>query len=271
MTSLLITSRQNPLIKQIRKLQQAGERTRTRRMLLEGTHLLEAALETHWPLDSVLATEEWITRHLDLWANLARHADQLIEVPPDLLADLVTTVTSPGVLAVAPQNTADWQVCLKGTPQRIVLLDRIQDPGNLGTILRTSAAIGVAGVIVSPDSVAPDHPKVLRATSGQWFRQPPVVADLHLVIPQLQAQGYRVIGTTPRATVTFWAAALTGPVALLLGSEGQGLGPELLDRCDQLIQIPQQAQVESLNLGVSAALLLYECCRQALGTGADHR
>jgi len=173
----VLTSLRNPLLQQVRRLHQAKEREAAGLMLLEGTHLLEAALETGWPLREVLATPDWVLAHAQLWQRLQSQT-HCQEVDADIFLKLVTTASSPGIVALAPRDTRAWESIFTAPHALLVLLERIQDPGNLGTILRTAAAAGVGGVVLSPDSVGADHPKVLRATSGQWFRQPPVVADL---------------------------------------------------------------------------------------------
>ncbi|WP_218079782.1 TrmH family RNA methyltransferase [Anthocerotibacter panamensis] len=258
----MLTSLKNPLLKQVRKLHQAKARAETGWMLLEGPHLVEAALETGWPLEYVLGTPPWIARHPHLWQQLANHAHQAEQVQESLFPELVTTVNSPGILAVAPRGARPWQSCLADPLQVLVVLERIQDPGNLGTILRTAAAVGVSGVVVSPDSIGPDHPKVLRATSGQWFRQPPYVAEVVEVLRVCKQQGFQIVGTSPHAAQSLWQAKLTAPLVLLFGSEGQGLSGAIQQEVQVPVRIPQQPGVESLNLSVSVAVLLYEVARQ---------
>jgi len=259
----MLTSLKNSLLKQVRKLHHSAARTEQGVMLLEGPHLVEAALETQWPLDLVLATPLWAAAHAELWEKLIAYADRSDLVAEALFPELVTTVNPPGILALAPQGTQQWQSCFDRPPQRLVVLDRVQDPGNLGTILRTSAAVGVSGVILSQDSIAPDHPKVLRATSGQWFRQPPCVAeDLTLVLQMAQAKGYRIVGTSSHFGQDLWQADFRGPLLLLFGSEGQGLSPALSALVQSPVRIPQEPGVESLNLAISVAVLLYEARRQ---------
>ncbi len=256
----MLTSLQNPLLKQIRKLHQTKERQRTGQMLLEGAHLVEAALETGWPLHEVISTETWAEANSEFWQKLVDHADHSEQVAEKLFPELVTTVNSPGILAIVPYGTRVWTACLARPQQLIIALENIQDAGNLGTILRTAAAVGVSGVILSPHSISPDHPKVLRATSGQWFRQPPFVADLPEVLTRTAELGYRILGTSSHATTTLWQTVLTGPLVLLFGSEGQGLSAALPAHTP--LCIPQEPGVESLNLAVSAAVLLYEVRRQ---------
>jgi RNA methyltransferase, TrmH family len=258
----VLTSRQNPLVKEIVKLQEQKERQRTGLMLLEGTNLLTEAVAMGWTLETVCYTEAWAERHQDLLKGALIH--RLECVTPSVMEALSTTVTPDGAVATAFRKLPDWQTQLtQGT--LCVIAETLQDPGNLGTLLRTATATG-AGVILSADSVDPAHPKVLRATAGQWFRRPPAVAtDLLTVIDFCQQQGILTYATTGQAGHCFWDLDYRGPVAFVLGNEGRGLSQDLLSHIENHVSIPMEAGVESLNVGISAAILLYEAYRQRRG------
>jgi TrmH family RNA methyltransferase len=139
----------------------------------------------------------------------------------------------------------------------------VQDPGNLGTIIRTAAAAGAERLWLSRDSVDLDNPKVLRASAGQWFRLPMAVTlDLTDVVCQCQAQGIQVVATIPDATLSYWDIDLRRPTLILLGNEAAGLRADLERRADQQVKIPLAPEVESLNVAIAAALMLYEAQRQ---------
>jgi TrmH family RNA methyltransferase len=149
------------------------------------------------------------------------------------------------------------------TPSLLVLGETLQDPGNLGTIIRTSAAVGADGLLLSADSVDPESPKVLRASAGLWFHLPPVrCPDLGEVVTTLVAQGVQVLATAADATHSLWDLDLRQPTAFVLGSEGQGLSQALRSQIPHQVCIPQAHGVESLNVAVSCAVLLYEAARQ---------
>jgi TrmH family RNA methyltransferase len=146
------------------------------------------------------------------------------------------------------------------------VLDRIQDPGNFGTIIRTAVATGVDGVWLSSDSVEIDNPKVLRSSAGEWFRVPLVVStDLRGIVREYQKQGVRAIATLPTATVNHWHLDFTRPFLLLIGNEGGGLSPELAEIADDAVKIPLFGGVESLNVAIATAVILYEARRQLGG------
>jgi TrmH family RNA methyltransferase len=257
---LVITSSQNSLVKQIKKLHQGKERHREGNCLLEGTHLLQEAIATNYPLKTVCVTSEWCDRYPQLYNLIIHRCDRLVRVTPEVMTVMGTTTTPDGILGIAPRSPQN----LPKIPSDLLLaLDRIQDPGNLGTMIRTATAAGAKGIWVSQDSVDLDHPKVLRASAGQWFRQPLGVAqDLAQLVQECQTGGMQVLSTTSHTNISYWEVDLTKPTLVLLGNEGSGLSPELMEMTDIQVKIPMNDQVESLNVGISAALICYEVKRQ---------
>jgi RNA methyltransferase, TrmH family len=251
----MLTSLQNPLIKQIKKLHRAKERREQQLFLLEGTHLIEEATTVGISLDTVCLTEAWQERHADL---LSRIQAQRIEiVSPEIVSAIATTVQPDGIVATAPRHhTENFSFNQLG-----LALETIQDPGNLGTIIRTAAAAGVDGLWLSQDSVDLDHPKVLRASAGQWFRLPMAVLDLETAIRHHHA-GIQVIATVPTAQKTYWDIDFSRPSIVLMGNEGAGLSDQLMALADEQVTIPLSPGVESLNVAIATALILYEAKRQ---------
>lgn len=272
----MLTSLQNPLVKQLRKLHQARGRREQQQFLLEGTHLLQEALAVGCPLAVVCCTENWRSRYSDLFAAIGQRAERLELVSEAVLAAIATTVNPDGVIAAASRVALGQP----SDPRQVSLglaLETVQDPGNLGTIIRTAAAAGVEGLWLSADSVDLDHPKVLRATAGQWFRLPMAVTDdLTNGVQQFRAVGGQVVSTLPSATQTYWETDFTRPTLILLGNEGAGLSPGLEALADCAVSIPLAAGVESLNVAIAAALLVYEARRQrtpatmAAGSAPSH-
>lgn len=259
----MLTSLQNPLVKQIRKLHRAKERREQNLCLLEGTHLLLAAYESNYPLVMVCCTPRWQEQHPRLWQEVARVAQRTEVVTPVILRKIATTVTPDGVVATAPRRT---EAVLKTPPSLGLMLERLQDPGNLGTIIRTAVAAGADSLWMSGDSVDIDSPKVMRASAGEWFRLP-IAASPNLVdvVAQYQSQGIQAIATLPQADKNYWEVDLTKPSLLVLGNEGAGLSERLASMADEQVKIPLSAEVESLNVAIAAALLLYEAQRQRWG------
>ncbi|MEM9092432.1 MAG: RNA methyltransferase [Cyanobacteria bacterium P01_F01_bin.53] len=260
----MLTSLQNPTIKQLRKLQQPKERRKQAVLLLEGTHLVEAACEANYPLQVLCYTESWQQHYPALYRQAIAQADQIELVSDAVLKSIASTVTPDGVVATAPRRNA-WEEAASQPGDTInlgIMLETLQDPGNLGTIIRTAAAAGCDGLWLSPDSVNVDNPKVLRASVGQWFRLPMATVDMVEQARQLRDNGVQVVATTATAELDYWQLDLSGPTVFAMGNEGAGLSEALMECASTAVKIPLMPGVESLNVAVSTALLLYEAKRQ---------
>lgn len=260
----MLTSLQNPTVKQMRKLQQPRERRKQGVLLLEGTHLVEAASEASYPLSVLCHTEDWQGRYPQIYQRAIALSDRTELVSPEVLKSIASTVSPDGVVAIAPQRTA-WQEAAsqpKGNVNLGVLLETLQDPGNLGTIIRTAAAAGSDGLWLSSDSVDMGSPKVLRASAGQWFRLPMAKVDVVQQAEQLKEKGVQVVATSAIAALNYWQLDLKRPTVFAMGNEGAGLSADLMDCASVAVKIPVMPGVESLNVAISTALLLYEARRQ---------
>jgi len=255
----MLTSLQNPLVKQIRQLHRAKERREQQLFLLEGTHLIEAACLADRPFNTVCHTSNWQLRYPELLQQIEQRTQRLEVVSPEVLRAIATTVEPDGIIATVERSSSAVPVF----HQLGLVLETIQDPGNLGTIIRTAAAAGADGLLLSADSVDLDHPKVLRASAGQWFRLPMATnPDLPAAIALYRQQGFQIVATLPTADRTYWDVDFCKPTLLLLGNEGAGLSPDLAALADYSVQIPLAVGVESLNVAIATALLLYEAKRQ---------
>jgi RNA methyltransferase, TrmH family len=256
----MITSRQNPLVKAIRKLHQSKHRHQSQQFLLEGTHLIQEALKVQWPMDILCYTPEWCQKEPLLLQRLQQTIDRVECVSDEVLQAMATTVHPDGVLAVGRSRSGATATPSWGSLH--LLLDRIQDPGNLGTLLRTAAATGVDQVWLSPDCVDIENPKVLRASAGAWFQVPSRQCnDVMQHLDWCREQGLQIVATTPRAKQTYWDIDYTQPTVLIMGNEGAGLTDAMLQGADALVQIPIES-VESLNVAIATAVILYEAKRQ---------
>jgi len=264
----MLTSTQNPLVKEIKKLHQAKGRREQQLFLLEGTHLVEAACAVDYPLATVCCTPQWQERHQQLWQEAVARCQRAEIVSEEVLKAIATTVQPDGVVATATRRLSAEQ---ENTSQEPLLtsvglaLETVQDPGNLGTMIRTAAAAGAQRLWLSGDSVDLDNPKVLRSSAGQWFRLPVSVnTNLKALVSQCQAQQIQVVATVPDAKLSYWDVDLRRPTLLLLGNEAAGLSADLVAAADWQVQIPLMPGVESLNVAIAAALMLYEAQRQQL-------
>lgn len=255
----MITSLQNPLIKQMRKLQQVKYRRQQKQLLLEGTHLLQAACDKGWPFEIVCYTPAWQTKHPGLWQHCQGCTTRLEPVSPEVLQGMATTVHPDGVVAVV-QSPSPPALPIQTLG---LALESIQDPGNLGTMIRTAAATQTEGLLLNSTCVNHESPKVLRASAGTWFQLPLRSTDqFQEDLQQYQQQGIQLIATAAHAPQAYWQVDYRVPSLILIGNEGAGLSASVLALADHQVHIPIAPGVESLNAAIAAALLLYEVRRQ---------
>ena len=257
----MLTSRQNPLVKSFRKLHQPKFRKQSQTCLLEGTNLIEVALAHQYPLDVVCFTESWELKHPGLAQQLAAQATRLERVSEDILGAIATTQHPDGVAATIPwPDTKDLPPTIEGVG---LVLEGIQDPGNLGTILRSVSAAKGCGLFLSANCVALTNPKVMRASVGAWFRVPTYQPlDLVEVLKHYRSQGVQIVATLPTAAQPYWALDYQKPTLILVGNEGAGLSDVLIELADTAVTIPIDEGTESLNAAIAASILLFEGQRQ---------
>ncbi|MBR8829904.1 MAG: RNA methyltransferase [Chlorogloea purpurea SAG 13.99] len=257
----MISSLQNTLVKQVRRLHRSKGRREENLFLIEGTHLLQTACESNCSLEILCFTEKWRQLYPQLSENGEKISKRVELVTTEVLGAMATTVNPDGVIAVIARGHVHPSIV---SPLRLgLVLERIQDPGNLGTIIRTAVATGVDALWLSGDSVEIDNPKVLRASAGEWFRVPIAVReDLSSLIEDYKKEGVRIIATLPTAQKTYWEIDWTVPSLIVVGNEGGGLSRELVSLCDEGAKIPLANGVESLNVGIATAVILYEARRQ---------
>jgi TrmH family RNA methyltransferase len=190
-------------------------------------------------------------------------ANEVHEVPRDVFKTIQETETSQGIMALVRPRHFTMADILRAAPALVVILGRLQDPGNVGTILRVSEAFGATGCIALPGTASFHNSKVVRASAGSVFRLPHISADnSSKIVKELNAKGVRIVGTAPASTGTISKWDWTVPTAVLVGNEGSGLNAEELGFCDNVLRIPHKQAVESLNSAVAAAVILYEASKQ---------
>ena len=261
METKIITSTKNSLIKEVRKLHRHKERQKQNLLLLEGTNLIVAACQVDYKLEIVFCTDRWRDNHQSLCSQLVNRGTRIELVSSEVLKAIATTINPDGVVAIAPRRV---NVTPPIAATHLALaVEKLQDPGNLGTIIRTAVATEVDSLWLSQESVDIDNPKVLRASVGEWFRIPVATQqNLTTVVQQHRQQGIQVIATTSTATKNYWQLDFHRPSLILLGNEGAGLSTQLIALADEQVKIPLGNGVESLNVAIATALLLYEAKRQ---------
>ncbi|MCY3537447.1 MAG: RNA methyltransferase [Cyanobacteria bacterium MAG IRC4_bin_6] len=253
----LITSRRNPLVKQLRQLHTARGRREAGMVLLEGTHMVEEALRHGLSLQRLVFTQGWGENHAALLAQVPPRLQQ--PVSEGVLAAVATTVHPDGVVATALLPQTPWP----RQPRFLLALDHVQDPGNLGTLLRTALAAAVDGVVLA-QCADPWQPKVLRAAAGASFALPiSQVPSLEPVLAEASDRGLRTMATCVAGGRPYTQLDWSLPSLLILGNEGSGLSTEVVSRCRVAVSIPHSDAVDSLNVAVAGALLLFERLRPA--------
>jgi len=253
----LITSLRNPLVQQLRQLHTAHGRRQAGVLLLEGTHLLEEALRHDLSLKRLIFTERWAENHPTLLTQVPPSLQQ--PVSEGVLAAMATTVHPDGVAATTSFPHAPWP----RQPRFLLALDHVQDPGNLGTLLRTALAAEVAGVVLT-QSADPWQPKVLRAAAGASFALPiRQVSNLEPVLVEAHDRGLRTMATCVAGGLPYTRLDWSLPSLLVLGNEGSGLSTAMVSRCQVAVSIPHSDAVNSLNVAVAGSLLLFERLRPA--------
>jgi TrmH family RNA methyltransferase len=257
-----LRSRQNPLYKRLRALRdRAGERELC---LLEGPRLVLEALAAGLPVAEAAASPraEASPSGAAALAELHRRGVPVRRMAAELVASLSETAASQGLLALARRPAFDDEAVFRGVPL-VLVADGVQDPGNLGGLLRTAEAAGASGAILARGCADPLSWKALRGSMGSAFRVPHVRGlPIEKALDALDARRILVFATAADGERRYDEADLRGPVALVVGSEGAGLPPEVRARAAARLRVPLARPVESLNVGVAAALVLFEAARQ---------
>ncbi|HXM62467.1 MAG TPA: RNA methyltransferase [Terriglobales bacterium] len=262
-----IEGRHNALVKELRAAFAHGELTLDGYCAIEGMRILEEAIRSGLKFKAVFFRASAENRVERLLPQLAAHVETLL-LPDKLFASAVASETPQGVAALVrckPFKLED--VLAKSQAGPLLAIAGVQDPGNLGTILRSAEAFGAGGVLLGEGTVSPFNSKAIRASAGSVFRLSIVQTKLPEILDQMRELGLRLIATSSHKGTPLGQANLTGPLAIFIGSEGAGMPHELLAEMTETVAIPHSPNVESLNAGVAASILLYEIARQA----AHHR
>jgi TrmH family RNA methyltransferase len=250
----------------IKRLHEPKERAEKGLFLIEGVRLLEEAVKEGISIDEALYTArvEKSIRGCHLLASLKKKRVTLSLASEKIMESISGTETPQGILAVARQLKWTFKDLIKNK-ETVIIACGLQDPGNLGTIIRSADAGGCGGVFTTQNSVDIYNSKVIRATMGSIFRVPVMkFDDPEEAISALKKEGYQIIATTAHSRSSYLDPDYMKPTAFLIGQEGSGLSEEVLKSADKKVFIPMKKGVESLNAAVSASILIYEAFRQRL-------
>jgi TrmH family RNA methyltransferase len=250
----VVTSRANARVKQLRAAFAGQARLSGGLVAIEGENLLREALRSGQPLKTVfiserLETPTWVPRGVET-----------VRLANDVFQSCVETQTPQGIAALLVPPVSSVQEMLAATALILIAVS-LQDPGNLGTLLRSAEAFGATGVLTTPGTVSPWNQKAIRASAGSIFRVPVALADT-AAMQLLEQHGVRLVAAMKDEADDVDAVDLTRPIALLVGNEGAGLSEDWVRMADARVTIPCPGKVESLNAAVAGSLLLYEASRQ---------
>lgn len=266
-----VDSPKNPLVVEVARLKERRHRARTGLFLVEGARETERALASGVRPRTLLLAPDLAPSAAS--ASLAHAVEaagaEVVELSEAAFARLSLRQNPDGVALVAhaPERRLAAADDLGGG--LVLLLDGLEKPGNVGALLRTADAVGVAAVLVTDEGTDLENPNVIRASQGSVFAVPAYVAPRDEALAHLRRLGYTLVAASPRASLAHWEADLTGAVAVALGTEDAGLDPAVEAAADELVSVPMRARAaDSLNVSVAGAVVLYEALRQRSGRPA---
>jgi RNA methyltransferase, TrmH family len=275
----VVESKQNARLKELRKALSSPGRGAGALVGIEGPKLIEEALRARLRVKTVFVaqgtdqvsdrTSERILETLSL-----PRETEILHLPKKLLDQALATETPQSIAALIEPPQWSWEQLLgsrRNSVPLIIVLAGLQDPGNLGTILRSAEAFGATGVVSLPGTVSAWNAKAVRASAGSVFRMPLIVSEIAECIPRLHGAGLAIFAALSQGAQQAHSADLARPVALIIGNESNGVPGALAARADSTITIPFPGPVESLNAAVAASVLLYEASRQRAARSVVNR
>jgi TrmH family RNA methyltransferase len=263
-----VSSRQNALVKDLRRAFTQDEPTDQGYIGVEGVRLMEEAIRSGLRFQAVFFSESGRAHAGRLLPQIASQAEALL-LSDDVFASAVKTESPQGVAALVKLRPFTIENLLEQVEAKVLLagVAGIQDPGNLGTIIRSAEAFGARAVLLGERTVSPFKAKAVRASAGSLFREPLLRVKMAETIALLKERGVRVIATSSHKGKPLHEADFTGAAMIVVGNEGAGVPHEVMALADDLVTIPHSPRVESLNAGIAASILLYEAARQRNKSG----
>ncbi len=256
---IFIESKENTLFKATKKLKEKRARIKEEKYIIEGFRLVEEAFKAGCEIETLIIEEKSKDKIEQWFSKYEIEAKQFL-MSTDLFNQLTSTETPQGVIAVVKMQKDSNN---KGG-EFYLLCDKVQDPGNLGTIIRTAHAAGVSGIILTKGTVDVYNDKVLRSTMGSIFYIPIIHDDDLQYTKSLKDDGFKIVATSLQESKNFFDVDLKGKVILTVGNEGNGVSKEIFDICDTKVKIPMPGCAESLNVSIASSIILFEKVRQEL-------
>jgi RNA methyltransferase, TrmH family len=265
-----IGSLQNPKVKQVAKWRDRPDRDDSQVVLAEGYRALVRALAGGYTIREVFVCPELFTgqgHEEELLTQLAVHGARLIRVAEKAFCKMAYRDRPEGLLGVGPQRHRTLSDLKLGANPFFLIAEQIEKPGNLGTIMRSSDAVGLDALILCDSKTDLYNPNVVRASTGNLFTLPIAEATTAETIPWLKQHGVKILSSSPHADKLYTDVDLTGPVALTVGAEQYGLTKPWIESADEVVRLPMLGHADSLNVATATAILLFEVVRQRLNAG----
>ncbi len=264
MNIIEITSIQNPMLKEYNKLKKSSNyRQKCCKIALEGPNLLHEAIKTGLVPEVVFFTREYYNSENGFFLDTLPGSVKQAVLPQQLFAKIADTEKPQAVAAIVHFNPEEKAGKIRDMSRLVLILDRLQDPGNMGSIIRTAAAAGVDVVYYTRGSVDPFNPKTMRSTAGSVFHLPVLPAHDSLgLIRSLKKNNMKVIAASISSSISFWDADFGDSTALIIGNEAMGIDRNLFEEADCKVTIPLEPPVESLNAAAAAAVIIFEVIRR---------
>ncbi len=261
-----LSSKDNSTILYLRSLSDPKHRKTEKAFLIEGVKMVVEALRDRAGVKMVVASPSLTQHHGKTVLDLAENRSVDILWISDRLMDAVSESKTPQpVMAVVGMKEHTEDALAAHDSGLVVVVHQLQDPGNLGTIIRTAEAVGAGGVAITPNTVDPYNAKTVRASMGSILRVPVVrIGDIEPFIKKCQQKGFRAVALAPGGDKTHFDLDLTQPTVVVLGQEAAGLAEDILAHVDDRVRIPMAETLDSLNVAVSGAVFLYEALRQRM-------
>ncbi len=261
-----ISSYQHHLIKRIRQLYQRKYREKYRQYLIEGIRIVDDALQGGAKIEYILFCDALFRTESGkkLFQTLSEKNLKIYRIPDKLFRDISDTHTPQGIMAILSYQEFDYQDIIDKSQGFLILLDRIQDPGNLGTIIRAADAAGADAVLMSKGCVDLYNLKAIRATMGSGFHFPVLqdIGNTQEIICHLKENGFKIISTDLNARQYYYQIDYHGKIVIVIGNEANGILPEVRKYSDSVVKIPILGKAESLNASIAASIVMYEAVKQ---------
>lgn len=256
---IVIESKDNTLFKYTKKLKERKYRSKENKYIIEGFRLVQEAFKAQCDIEYLIVNEYGKDKMYDYLSSYMDNI-KIYEMKNDLFIQLIATENTQGIIAVVNINN-----CITDIQGEFYLLcDKVQDPGNLGTIIRTAHAAGVNGIILTKGTVDIYNDKTIRSTMGSIFYTPIIYDNDLSFLKKLKNEGFSLVATSLEESKNFFDEDLSGKIILSVGNEGNGISNEIFELSDKKVKIPMPGGAESLNVGVATSIILFEKVRQSL-------